>query len=104
MSPILALVIPQKSARDPSLALRMTGRGFVILSASEGSLGRLGPATLPHVAFFGRITRLAPLPVRDFLGVDAVLLNVAAEICDDILVMMYTLAAAHSYTRITHRR
>src|SRR2546430_1739372 len=69
---------------------------------------RATPATPPHASspfprqgFWGP---LAPLPVGDFLVVDAVLLNVAAEICEDILVMMYALAGAHSYTRITHRR
>src|SRR5436190_19681689 len=48
--------------------------------------------------------KLAPLPIGDFLGVDAVLLNVAAEIGEDIFVMMYTLAGARSDTRITRRR
>src|SRR5205807_1261300 len=38
------------------------------------------------------------------LRVDAVLSNVAAEIGEDILVMVYALAGTHGYTRITHRR
>ena len=36
------MVFPQKSARDPSLALRMTKPLAVILSASEGSLRSSG--------------------------------------------------------------
>src|SRR5215472_1821464 len=45
-----------------------------------------------------------PLPIGDFLRIDPVLFNVAAESEEDILIMMHALAGSRSYTRITRRR
>src|SRR6266699_5264217 len=43
-----------------------------------------------------------PMPITNFFWIDAVLLDVAAEIDEDVFVMMYEFAGTDSNTRVMH--
>src|SRR5438067_12304673 len=44
----------------------------------------------------------APLPIGDLLWIYSVLLDVATEINEDILIVMYALTCSYSYMRIAY--
>ncbi len=58
---------------------------------------------VPPLVIIERAYPLAPLPVSDLFGVNAVLLNEAAEIDEHILIVMYAFACPHGHTRIASR-
>src|SRR5258706_16392894 len=44
----------------------------------------------------------APMPIADFFWIDAVLFDVAAEIDENVFIMMNQFAGANCYTRVTY--